>query len=191
MTFRRFIAWIAEKLLEWQLFVLVLLSVKFLLPVDLNSYQSFEGFVSGVRMQWYASLDEAAFMTHAFMGGSYFDYVWKTWVAAGWMVGIHVYFWSFYIFTSIFACLRGQQGYTLRAVLAFLISAGILAWRQRAMFDMQGFYLGVALLAGGLAVVLISTAFGNALDARMAGGKTGRTPRAKSVRGRVRLDFSH
>ncbi len=191
MTFRRFIAWIAEKLLEWQLFVLLLLAVKFLLPVDLASYRSLDAFVAGAGAQWYASLDEAAFMTNAFMGGSYFAYAWKTWVAAGWMVGIHLYFWSFYIFTSIFAGLRGPKGYTLRAVLAFLISACILAWRQRAMFDIQALYLAGALVAGGLIAVLISTAFGNALDARMAGQKSERSSGARSARGRVRLDFSH
>jgi hypothetical protein len=191
MTFRRFIAWIAEKLLEWQLFVLLLLGVKFLLPVDLNSYQGLDSFVTGAQAQWYASLDEAAFMTSAFMGGSYFDYVWKTWVGAAWLVGIHVYFWSFYIFTSIFAALRGAKGYTSRAIVAFLISAGILAWRQRAMFDTQALYLGGALLVGGLVVVLISTAFGDFLDARMAGRTEGRAAKSQSVRGRVRLDFSH
>lgn len=190
MTFRRFIAWIAEKLLEWQLFVLVLLAVKFFLPTDLNSYQSLDGFVAGAHSQWYASLDEASFMADAFMGGSYFDYVWKTWVAAGWVVGTHVYFWSFYIFTSIFAGLRGPKGYVPRAILAFLISAGILAWRQRAMFDIQALYLAGALLLGGLLAVLISTAFGNFLDARMAGQKAARRTDS-SMRGSVRLDFSH
>jgi hypothetical protein len=191
MTFRRFIAWIAEKLLEWQLFVLLLLAVKFLLPVDLNSYQTFDTFMAGVEAQWYASLDEAAFMADAFMGGSYAAYAWKTWLAAGWMVGIHLYFWSFYIFTSIFAGLRGSKGYMPRAILAFLVSAGILAWRQRAMFNTQALYLSGALLAGGVIVVLISTAFGNALDARMAGQKRGGVSPEPSVRGRVRLDFSH
>ncbi|MBP2160838.1 MULTISPECIES: hypothetical protein [Asticcacaulis] len=191
MTFRRFIAWIAEKLLEWQLFVLLLLGVKFLLPTDLASYQTFDTFVAGAESQWYASLDEAAFITNAFMGGSYASYVWKAWVAAGWLVGIHLYFWSFYLFTSIFAGLRGPKGYTPRAVVAFLISAGILAWRQRAVFDIQALYLGGALLTGGLLVVLISTAFGNFLDARMAGQKTARPGRPQSARGRVRLDFSH
>jgi hypothetical protein len=191
MTFRRFIAWIAEKLLEWQLFVLLLLGVKFLLPTDLASYQTFDTFFAGAKSQWYASLDEAAFMTNAFMNGSYAAYIWKMWVAAGWLVGIHLYFWSFYLFTSIFAGLRGQRGYMPRAILAFLISAGILAWRQRAMFDVQALYLGGALLAGGLVVVLISTAFGNFLDARMAGQKAARPVKASSARGRVRLDFSH
>lgn len=191
MTFRRFIAWIAEKLLEWQLFVLLLLAVKFLLPTDLASYQTFDTFVAGAESQWYASLDEAAFMTNAFMGGSYAAYAWKVWVAAGWLVGIYLYFWSFYLFTSIFAALRGPKGYTPRAIVAFLISACILAWRQRAMFDIQALYLGGALLAGGLVVVMISTAFGNFLDARMAGQKMARPARPQSARGRVRLDFSH
>lgn len=191
MTFRRFMAWIAEKLLEWQLLVLLLLGVKFLLPTDLASYQTFDTFVAGAETQWYASLDEAAFMTNAFMNGSYLTYVWKTWVAAGWLVGIHVYFWSFYIFTSIFAGLRGSRGYMPRAIVAFLISACILAWRQRAMFDIQALYLGGVLLAGGLVVVMVSTAFGNFLDVRMAGEKPVRAAKGPSARGRVRLDFSH
>lgn len=191
MTFRRFIAWVAEKLLEWQLFILILLAVKFFLPTDLNSYQTFDTFVAGAQTQWYASIDEAVFMTDAFMSGSYTAYVWKTWVAAGWLVGIHVYFWSFYIFTSIFAALRGPKGYLPRAIVAFLISAGILAWRQRAIFDIQALYLSGALLVGGLVVVTVSTAFGDFLDARMAGRKPAHPAKGPSARGRVRLDFSH
>lgn len=197
MTFRRFLAWIIEKLFEMQLLVLLLVAVKFLLPTGLDAYSSLPAFISGMSAQWYASLDEAAFMSSAFMEGNYAVYAYRTWQAAAWVIGIHFYFWSFYLFTSIFACLAGDRGYLRNAILAFLVSAGVLVWRQREMFDIHNIALAITLLSGGVLVVIVSCLFGRYVDFRLAGGRTMqeriqtvRAGKRDSSRGRVRFDLS-
>ena len=197
MTFRRFLAWIVEKLFELQLFVIALIAVKFVLPTGVHSFDSLQAFVSGAREQWFSSLDEASYMTRAFMGGSYALYGLRTYEAAAYVIGIHFYFWSFYLFTSIFACLAGERHYVAKAILAFWVSAGVLAWQSREMFDLQSVYLAAALLAGGTAMVLVAALFGTWVDFRLSGGRTfaeiSRKVQARkqqSVRGRVRFDLS-
>ena len=195
MTFRRFLAWIVEKLFELQLLILLLVAVKVLLPVGLHSYASVETFRAGVTAQWHAALDEAAFMAQAFMNGNYALYAFKLWQAAAWVIGIQFYFWSFYIFTSALACLAGDRGYIGKALLAYSVSAGVLAWRQQAIFDLNTLPLAGALLVGGMLAVIASALFGRYVDVRLGGGKAvkarGMKPAASdSVRGRVRFDLS-
>ncbi len=198
MTFRRFLAWIVEKLFELQLFVIALIVVKFVLPTGVRNFESLPAFMSGAREQWFSSLDEASYMTRAFMNGSYADYALRTYEAAAYVIGIHFYFWSFYLFTSIFACLAGDRGYVRNAVLAFWVSAGVLAWRSRDVLDLQSVYMAGALLAGGTVVVVIAALFGKWIDFRLSGGKSfaemarkAQARKQQSVRGRVRFDLSH
>jgi len=197
MTFRRFLAWIVEKLFELQLFIIALIAVKFILPTGVHSFESLDAFVAGAREQWFSSLDEASYMTRAFMGGSYAMYGLRTYQAAAYVIGIHFYFWSFYLFTSIFACLAGERGYVQKAVLAFWVSAGVLAYRQRDMLDLQSIYLAAALLTGGTVVVILAALFGKWVDFRLSGGKSlaemarnAHDRKQQSVRGRVRFDLS-
>ena len=188
MTFRRFLTWIAEKLVEWQLFAALLLLVKFVLPTSPAAYASLDAFTAGVNSQWFASIDEAAYMTRAFMGGSYFQYGLKTYEAAAYVVGIHLYFWSFYLATSILACVVGPRGYLLRAWLALAVSAVVLALRLRDQVDIGNACLGGALFTGGLIVVTLSALFGEALDRRLRDGPKPRAPN-RSGDGRVRFDL--
>ncbi len=206
MTFRRFLTWIVEKLVEWQLFVILLVAVKFALPTDPGSYNDFGSFGAGIREQFAGSVDEAGYMTHAFMGNSYFRYVLRTYEAAAYVVGVHFYFWSFYIFTSIFACLAAadktkQRGYVPKAILAFIASAAILGVRLHGLFSLQNLLLATAMLIGGTVVVGLSALFGVWLDWRLRGGKPARAKapppadphgrgKQASVRGRVRFDLS-
>ena len=71
MTFRRFILWLGERLIEWQLAIALLLAVKFLLPVSSQSYVDFDAFVAGMRETLGNNLADAAFMTQNFMNGDW------------------------------------------------------------------------------------------------------------------------
>ncbi len=189
MTFRRFLAWIIEKLVELQLFALLLIAVKFVLPISANAYVSFAAFGRGVNDQWFASVDEASYMTRAFMGGSYLDYGLKTYEAALYVVGTHFYFWCCYLITSILACVIGRRGYVPRAWLAFVISAIVLAVRLHGQVDPQNFYLAAALFVGGVAVVTVTALFGLGLDSWLSGARNPKPPKP-SANGRVRFDLS-
>lgn len=190
MTFRRFLAWIVEKLVEWLGLSLLLVAAKFVLPTDPDSFRSFAAFTSGMNGQLASSLDEAVYMARAYMDGSIALYGLKLLEAAAYLVGLQFYFWSFYLFTSIFACLAGQRGYVMKALLAMAVSAIILGVRLRDVADLQSLILGGALLAGGLIVTVASALFGQWLDGRLAGKRPPAKAKAPSPRGRVRLDFS-
>ena len=190
MTFRRFLAWIVEKLVEWIGLSLLLVAAKFILPTDPDSFRSVAAFSSGMSSQLASSLDEAVYMARAFMGGSLALYGLKLVEAAAYLVGIQFYFWSFYLFTSIFACLTSHRGYVAKALLALVVSAVILMVRLRELADLQSFILSGALLMGGLVVTLLSALFGQWLDGRLAGKRPPAKAKTPSPRGRVRLDFS-
>jgi len=191
MTFRRFLAWIVEKLAEWIGLSLLLVAAKFVLPTDPDSFRSMGAFAAGMNSQLLSSLDEASYMARAFMGGSLELYTLKLVEAAAYLVGIQFYFWSFYLFTSIFACLTSHRGYVAKALLAMVISAVVLAVRLRDLIDLQSVTLGGALFLGGLIVTSLSALFGQWLDARMSGKARPKKKKAPpSPRGGVRLDFS-
>jgi len=190
MTFRRFLAWIVEKLVEWIGLSLLLVAAKFVLPTDPDSFRSIAAFTSGMNSQLASSLDEAVYMARAFMGGSVALYGLKLVEAAAYLVGIQFYFWSFYLFTSIFACLTSHRGYVAKALLALVVSAVILMVRLRDLGDLQSVILSGALLMGGLVVTALSALFGQWLDGRLAGKRPPAKAKAPSPRGRVRLDFS-
>jgi len=190
MTFRRFLAWIVEKLVEWIGLSLLLVAAKFVLPTDPDSFRSVAAFTSGMNSQLASSLDEAVYMARAFMGGSVALYGLKLVEAAAYLVGIQFYFWSFYLFTSIFACLTSHRGYVAKALLALVVSAVILMVRLHDLADLQSFILSGALLMGGLVVTALSALFGQWLDGRLAGKRPPAKAKAPSPRGRVRLDFS-
>ncbi len=188
MTFRRFLTWIVEKLVEWQLFAGLLILVKFAFPTSPGNYVSWQAFTAGASSQWSASIDEAAYMTRAFMGGSYFEYGLKTYEAAAYIVGIHLYFWSFYLATSILACVIGPKGYLPRAWLALAVSAVVLGVRLRDQIDIGNACVGGVLFLGGLIVVTVSALFGEALDRRLRDGPKPRAPNRSADR-RVRFDL--
>ena len=190
MTFRRFVAWIVEKLAEWAGLSLLLVAAKFVLPTGPDSFRSVAAFVAGVNSQVASSLDEAVYMARAFMGGSLGLYALKLFEAAAYLVGIQFYFWSFYLFTSIFACLAGPRGYVAKALLALAVSAVVLTVRLHDLADRQSVILAAALLAGGFAVTGLSALFGQWLDARLSGKRAAAKKTAPSPRGRVRLDLS-
>lgn len=189
MTFRRFLVWIVEKLVEWIGLSLLLVAAKFVLPTDPDSFRSLGAFAAGMNGQFASSLDEASYMARAFMGGSQALYALKLFEAAAYLVGIQFYFWSFYLFTSIFACLASQRGYVVKALLALAVSAAVLGVRLRELADLQSTILAATLLAGGLVVAGLSAGFGLWLDGRMSGKKPP-PKKAASPRGRVRLDLS-
>jgi len=189
MTFRRFLAWIGEKLAEWVGLSLLLVAAKFIVPTDPGSFNSFEAFAGGMNSQLVSSLDEAVYMARAFMGGSVALYGLKLVVAAAYLVGIQFYFWSFYLFTSIFACLSGSRTYVAKALLALIVSAAVLAVRLHDLIDWHSGILAAALLIGSLVVTALSALFGLWLDSRLS-GKKGAAKKAPSPRSGVRLDFS-
>ena len=190
MTFRRFLVWIVEKAAEWIGLSLLLVAAKFVLPTAPDSFRSLDAFVAGMNSQVVSSLDEAVYMARAFMGGSLGLYALKLVEAAAYLVGIQFYFWSFYLFTSIFACLSNHRGYVLKALLALVVSAVALMVRLRDLADLQSVTLAVALFLGGLVVTGLSALFGQWLDARLSGKRSPAKKKAPSPRGRVRLDLS-
>ncbi len=191
MTFRRFLAWIVEKGVEWIGLSLLLVAAKFVLPTAADSFRSLDAFAAGVNSQFVSSLDEASYMARAFMGGSLELYALKLIEAAAYLVGIQFYFWSFYLFTSIFACLTSHRGYVLKALLALVVSAVVLMVRLRDLADLQSVTLAVALLAGGLVVTTLSAVFGQWLDGRLSGKRgTAKKKAPPSPRSGIRFDFS-
>ncbi|WP_443748187.1 hypothetical protein [Asticcacaulis solisilvae] len=190
MTFRRFLAWIVEKAVEWLGLSLLLVAAKFVLPTDPDSFRSLGAFTAGMNSQLVSSLDEAVYMARAFMGGSMGLYALKLIEAAAYLVGIQFYFWSFYLFTSIFACLTSHRGYVAKALLALVVSAVVLMVRLRELADLQSVILAGALMVGGLIVTALSALFGQWLDGRLSGKKAPAKKAPPSPRRGVRLDFS-
>lgn len=183
---RRFLAWIMEKLLELQLFVAVLLAVKFLWPLTPGAYVDGRTFVEGVAQTWAGALDDADFMTRAYLSDSYFLYAWRTCGAAAFMVAHDFYFAGFYLVTSAIAWfLSANGGHARNTLIAYVISAGYLVWRQIGAYDIPHAWMAGALFGGGLIAVALSLWFGHAMRRWLAGGGT-----ADPVpSGRLRLDL--
>jgi hypothetical protein len=184
---RRFLAWIMEKLLELQLFIVVLLLVKFFWPLTPGAYVDTHTFADGVSQTWAGALDDADFMTRAYLGDSYGLYAWRTCGAAAFMVAHDFYFAGFYLVTSAIAWFLSANGGRVRnTLIAYFISTGYLAWRQVDAYDIPHAWMAGALFGGGLIAVLLSLWFGHAMRRWLSGG-----PALGPVSGdgRVRFDL--
>ena len=160
MTFRRFLIWLGERLIEWQLGIAVLLAVKFLLPLTPGSYVDFGTFAAGMRETLSNNLADSAFMTQNFMNGDWGLYWWKSWQAAGWVIGVYVYLQGLYLFTSLLARRIGPDRQVCGTITAFLISFTVLCGLHAENHDAANLRLALCLLVGGLVVVSLSAAFG-------------------------------
>lgn len=160
MTFRRFLIWLGERLIEWQLAIALLLAVKFLLPAAPQSYVDFSAFCAGMRESLSNNLADAAFMTQNFMNGDWGLYWWKSWQAAGWIIGIHVYLQGLYLFNSLLAQRISPEYPVLGGLVAFLISFAVICGLHYENHDPESLRLALCLLTGGLVVVSFSAAFG-------------------------------
>jgi hypothetical protein len=170
MTFRRFLIWLIERAVELQLAIACMIAVKFLLPMSAGSYASLDVFVAAVRETYRANIDEAGFVTRAFMDGDGGLYLWKTWLASAYTLGFYVYLQGLYLFASLLARRISQGRDTLYSVYAFLLSFALIC----ALFvighdglpDMTSLRLALCLLIGGLFSVTLSAQFG-----KLFGGK--------------------
>ncbi len=160
MTFRRFLIWLGERLIEWQLAIALLLAVKFLLPVSPASYVGFSAFIAGMREALSNNLADAAFMTQNFMNGDWGLYWWKSWRAAGWIVGVHIYLQGLYLFTSLLARRIAPEYPVMGGLIAFLVSFAVICGLHYENRDPESLRLVLCLLVGGLMVVSLSAAFG-------------------------------
>ncbi|MGN6364164.1 hypothetical protein [Asticcacaulis taihuensis] len=160
MTFRRFILWLGERLIEWQLAIALLLAVKFLLPVSSESYADFPAFAVGMRETLNNNLADAAFMTQNFMNGDWGLYWANAWRAAGWIIGLHIYLQGIYLFTSLLAR-RVAPDYPVRgSLIAWVVSFAVLCGLYYHYRDPGSLRLALCLLVGGGLVVASSAAFG-------------------------------
>lgn len=188
MGVRRFLAWIMEKLLELQLFVVVLLLVKFFWPLTPAAYVDGSSFASGVAQTWAGTVDDADFMTRAYLDDSYFLFGWRTCGAAAYVVAHDFYFAGFYLVTSAIAWLLSSSGGHIRnALFAYFLSAGYVAWRQTAGYDIPHAWMAGALFGGGLIAVILSLWFGHAMRRWLAGGEPSVAP--SSDHGRIGFDL--
>lgn len=164
MTFRRFLIWLAERAVELQLAITCLIAVKFLLPVSAESYTGFEVFVTAVRETLRANIDEAGFVTRAFMDGDWGLYLWKTWLASAWTLGFYVYLQGLYLFSSLLARRISQGRDTLYSVYAFLLGfvlvCALFVIDHEGLPDMNSVRLALCLLVFGLISVTLSAQFG-------------------------------
>ncbi|CAL4868632.1 hypothetical protein MMA231_02921 [Asticcacaulis sp. MM231] len=177
MTFRRFLIWLIERAVELQLAIACLIAVKFLLPVSDASYASVETFTAAVRETLRANLDEAGFITRAFMDGDRGLYLWKTWLASAYTLGFFVYLQGLYLFSSLLARRISQGRDMLYALAAFLLSfvliCALFVIGHDGLPDMTSVRLALCLLMGGPMVVTLSAQLGKLLG--------GQSVRAKSV----------
>ncbi|MDV6332651.1 hypothetical protein [Asticcacaulis sp. 201] len=189
MPFRRFVIWGVERLVEWHLAMLCLLAVRFLLPVHDDSYVSLNAFVAGVRETWRAGLDDARFMTDAFMNGDRLLYGWKTYVATAYVIGVHIYLQSLYLFTSMLARRISNGRDTQFSIAAFLVSFVIFCALNLPSHDVGSLRLALCLLIGGLVVVSLSAEFGKALNGKPVPPRN-MASRSKSSQSRPATAFS-
>jgi hypothetical protein len=160
MTFRHFLIWLGERLIEWQLAIALLLAVKFLLPVSPGSYIDFTAFVAGMRETLGNNLADAAFMTQNFMDGDWGLYWANAWRAAGWIIGLHIYLQGLYLFTSLLARRIAPHRPVAGGLIAYLVSFAVLCGLYHENRDPGSLRLALCLLAGGCLVVALSAAFG-------------------------------
>ncbi|MCR6661550.1 MAG: hypothetical protein NVV72_20340 [Asticcacaulis sp.] len=161
MTFRRFILWLGERLIDWQLAIALLLAVKFLLPVSAQSYVDFDSFLAGVRETLGNNLADAAFMTQNFMNGDWGLYWANAWRAAGWIIGLHIYLQGLYLFTSLLARQIAPDYPVRGSLIAWMISYAVLCGLYYQYRDPGSLRLALCLLVGGGLVVSLSAAFGS------------------------------
>lgn len=178
MTFRRFLIWLIERAVELQLAIACLIAVKFLLPMSAGSYASLEVFVTAVRETLRANIDEAGFVTRAFMDGDWGLYLWKTWLASAWTLGFYVYLQGLYLFNSLLARRISQGRNTLYSVYAFLLSFALICAlfviRRDGLPDMTSLRLALCLLVFGLFSVTLSAQFGKLFGGKPALVRTAR-----------------
>ena len=190
MTFRRFLAWLVEKLFELHLAVAVVLIVKFFLPMSAESYAGRDAFALGVRDTYQGALDDAVFVTGSFMKGSYLTFAGQTYLAAVYVVVLYGYLASLYIFASLLACLFGQGHYVRNALIAYVFAAAIFWWRFVRAYDADMLRMAAVFMVLGVAAVAWSAWCGEGLNRRLGGKRAPvRTPAVKSGHRRVRLDL--
>ena len=164
MTFRRFLIWLAERAVELQLAIMCLVAVKFLLPVSAGSYAGLETFAAAARETLRTNIDEASFVTRAFMDGDWGLYLWKTWLASAYMLGFYVYLQGLYIFTSLLARRISRGRDTLYSLYAFLLSfvliCALFVIGHDGLPDMTSVRLVLCLLIGGVISAMLSAQFG-------------------------------
>ncbi|ESQ94618.1 hypothetical protein [Asticcacaulis benevestitus] len=175
MTFRRFFIWLIERAVELQLAIACLIAVKFLLPVSDASYASLETFTAAVRETLRTNLDEAGFITRAFMDGDRGLYLWKTWLASAYTLGFFVYLQGLYLFSSLLARRISQGRDTLYALAAFLLSfvliCALFVIGHDGLPDMTSVRLALCLLMAGLMVVTLSAQLGKLLGGQSVPAK--------------------
>jgi hypothetical protein len=186
MDFRRVLVWLVEKLFELHLAVAAVLIVKVFLPLSDDAYTSLSAFAAGVGDTYRGALEDAAYVSANFLGGSYVSYVLQTYLAAVYVVVKYAYLASLYIFLSLLACLLGQRDYVRNAVAAFGFAALIFAWRFVHAYDLDTLRLALAVIGLSLIAVLWSAWLGEGLSRRMSGKPPARL---QSPSGRVRLDL--
>jgi hypothetical protein len=164
MTFRRFLIWLAERLIEWQMAIALLLAVKFLLPVSPQSYVDVKAFAAGMRETLSNNLADAAFMTQNFLNGDWGSYWSQAWRGAGWLIALHIYLQGLYFFTSLLARRIASACPVRGSLIAYLISFAVLCGLYYQYRDPGSLRLGLCLLVGGAAIVAISAAFGALFD---------------------------
>jgi hypothetical protein len=176
MTFRQFLIWLGERLIEWQLAIALLLAVKFLLPVAPESYVDFQTFVAGVRETLSNNLADAAFMTQNFMNGDWGAYWANAWRAAGWIIGLHIYLQGLYLFTSLLARQVAPRDPIMGSLVAYLIGFTVLCGLYHENRDPDSLRLALCLLMGGCLVVMLSAALGKLFSDVPAPAARKRTP---------------
>ena len=176
MTFRRFLIWLGERLIEWQLAIAVLLAVKFGLPVAPQSYVDVSAFAAAMRETLSNNLADAAFMTQNFMNGDWGLYWWKSWQTAGWVIALSIYLQGLYLFTSLLARRIAPHRPIRGAVLAFLAGFVVFCGLHAQTHDLASLRLALILFVGGLVIVTLSATFGKLFsDSPMPAIRT-RTP---------------
>ena len=178
MTFRRFLIWLAERAVELQLAIMCLVAVKFLLPVSAGSYAGLETFAVAARETLRANIDEAGFVTRAFMDEDWGLYLWKTWLASAWTLGFYVYLQGLYLFSSLLARRISQGRDTLYSVYAFLLGfvliCALFVIDHEGLPDMSSVRLALCLLVFGLLSVTLSAQFGKLFKGGVAPLKAAR-----------------
>jgi len=160
MTFRLFLIWLGERLIEWQLAIALLLVVKFLLPVSSQSYIDLHSFAAGAREALRNNLDDAAFMTQNFMNGDWGLYWANAWRGAGWIIALHIYLQGLYLFASLLARRIAPHRSVSGSLLAFLLSFAVLCGLYYENRDPGSLRLALCLLTGGGLIVALSAGFG-------------------------------
>lgn len=187
MPFKRFLIWLVEKLFELNLAVAAVLIVEFFLPLSPDAYVSLDAFAAGVRDTYAGAVEDAAYVTSGFMGGSWWRYAANTWLAALWVVVLYGYLASLYLFLSLLACLLGERNHVRNALIAYGLAAAFFVWRFVHAWDADMWRLLSAMIVLGLGIAAWSAWLGEGLYGSGQKATRGGQP---SSRRRVRLDLS-